>query len=397
MRTTTIIISSVLAGVLVGLGTAYSALTINAWNPELERIKHSELVKKVIRETKNPDAKASIETRVFDFGIKDVKEKGKHDFFVKNVGSAPLTLEVNRTTCTCTGIDLSKKRLMPGETCKATLHYDAERATTGHYHQGGTVVTNDPENEEIQLSVTGIFTSPIVLQPGTVVFPSVPASESRNATIRFYGFEKTPLQIESAEWKDTEHFDLRLSPSELNEEDKKSPMFQYANSVYEGTVVVKPGLPVGSFQEKFRVRTNYPSEPSVEFLVRGQVSGNAISITGMGYDKESGMIRLGGTSRGQRLSRSYSVQFLGTTSALVDLKVKEVNPDWLKVDLSDPRDIGGDAAKRRLYTLTLELPADAPVGSFMGTDKESPAMIILETGLKETPAIKIPVQFAVAN
>lgn len=397
MRTTTIIIFSVLAGVLVGLGTAYSALTINGWNPELEYIKHADLVKKIIRETKNPDAKAHIETTVFDFGIKDVKEKGKHEFFIKNVGTAPLTLEVNRTTCTCTGIDLSKKRLLPNETCKATLHYDAERATTGHYNQGGIIVTNDPENEEIHLSVTGIFTSPVVLQPGTVVFSSVPASETRSTSIRFYGFEKMPLQIESAEWKDREHFDFTFTPSELSEEDKKDSMLQYASSVYEGTVTVKPGMPVGSFQEKFRLRSNYPSEPVVEFLVRGQISGNAISITGMGYDKESGTIRLGGTSRGQRFSRSFSVQFLGTASIQADLKVKEVKPEWLKTDLSEPRDIGGDTARRRLYTLTLEIPADAPVGSFMGTDGENVANILLETGLNDTPTVRIPIQFAVTN
>lgn len=396
MRTTVIVIATaILLGVVVGLGSAFSALKINAWNPELEFKKHADLMREAAEEAANPNAKAFIESTVYDFGIRDVKEKGQKTFEIKNVGSAPLTLEVNRTTCTCTGIDLSSKRLLPGQTAIATVHYDAERAMTGPYNQGGTIVTNDPENREIFLSITGIFTSPIVLNPSSAVFPTVPASETRSAKIRIYGFEKTPLQLEDAQWSDRDHFDLKLTPSELNDADKENSLHKLASSVYDAEIVVKPGLPVGTFQEKFTLRTNYAGEPRIEFLARGQVAGSGITIAGTGYLRDKGYALLGKTTVGQRLTKDVSIQFSGVAAMQADLKIKETVPSWLKVSLTQPRDIGSETSRRRFYTVTIEIPTDAPVCNFMKSETESDAMITLETGLSDTPTLKIPIQFAV--
>ncbi|MDR3196377.1 MAG: DUF1573 domain-containing protein [Planctomycetaceae bacterium] len=390
-----LIVFSVILGVLVGIGTSISALTINAWNPELEYKKHADIMLEAAAKASNPNAKAFVENSVYDFGIKGVQEKGQHDFPIKNTGTAVLTLEVNRTTCTCTGIVLSSKSLKPGDTAIATVHYDAERATTGPYQQGGTIVTNDPENREIVLSIKGIFTSPIVVSPASVLFPTIPASESRSAVIRFYGFEKTPLQLEIPEWNDLDHFELHLQPSELNEADKADSMRKHAGSVYEGRVTVKPGLPVGTFQEKFFFKSNYSSEPAFELSVRGQITGSGVSISGTGFNKETGCVLLGKTRAGQKIVKDISVQFTGTAAFRAGLKIKEIKPVWLKTVLSEPRDLGGESVRRRLYSLTLEVPADAPVCNFLKSDEENVAMITLETGLDDTPVLKLPVQFAV--
>lgn len=395
MRTRTVITFSCLAGILAGTGLAYAALTVNGWNPVLEYKKQSELIKEIAQKSENPNAKASIESTEFDFGIRDVKEKGKQDFYIRNIGTAPLTLEVNRTTCTCTGIDLSTKRLAPGKTAVATVHYDAERATTGPYNQGGTIVTNDADMREIYLSIKGIFTAPIVMNPGEVVFPTVPAGDSRSRTIRIYGYEKTPLELRTPQWNDKEHFDLVLNPSHLNEEDEKDSMRKYATSVYDAKITVKQGLPIGTFQEKFTVKTNYPSESVFEFLARGQVSGSFVSIAGMGYNKERGIALIGKVSQGQRLSRDFMLQFTGSTASRVRLAVKETNPDWLKVSLNEPRDIGRENSLRRLYTVSIEIPIDAPLGNYMKTDEENAAFVMLDTGLEEAPSIRIPLELAV--
>jgi hypothetical protein len=393
--TLSLIILSVIIGIVVGIGTSISALTINGWNPELEYKKHADIMLEAAAKASDPNAKALVENSVYDFGIKGVQEKGQHNFPIKNVGTAVLTLEVNRTTCTCTGIDLSSKSVKPGETAIATVRYDAERATAGSYQQGGTIVTNDPENREIMLSVKGIFTSPIVVNPGSVFFPGIPASESRSATIRFYGFEKTPLQLENPEWNDRNHFEFHLEPSKLNEADQADSMRKNASSVYEGRVTVKSGLPVGTFQEKFFFKSNYLSEPTFELSVRGQITGSGVSISGTGFNKETGSVLLGKTGIGQKIVKDVSIQFTGTAAFRADLKIKEIRPVWLKTMLSEPRDLGGESVRRRLYALTIEVPTDAPVCNFLKSDEENVAMITLETGLDDTPILKLPVQFAV--
>jgi hypothetical protein len=393
--TLSLIVLSVVIGIVVGIGTSMFALTINGWNPELEYKKHADIILEAAAKVSNPNAKALVENSVHDFGVKGVQEKGQHDFPIKNVGTAVLMLEVNQTTCTCTGIDLSSKSVKPGETAIATVRYNAERATTGTYQQGGTIVTNDPENREIMLSVKGIFTSSIVVTPNFVFFPSIPATESRSTTIRFYGFEKTPLQLENPEWKDHDHFEFHLEPSTLNETDQANSMTKNAVSVYEGRVTVKPGLPVGTFQEKFFFKSNYSSKPTLELSVRGQITGSGVSIAGTGFNKATGSALLGKTRFGQKIVKDISIQFTGTAAFRADLKIKEIRPVWLKTILSEPRDVGGESARRRLYSLTIEVPTDAPVCNFMKSDEENIAMIILETGLEDTPMLKLPVQFAV--
>lgn len=396
MKTRTVIALSCFLGILLGVVSAFAALKINAWNPELEFTKHSELVKRVIQETKDPDAKASIDITEYDFGIRDVKEKGKHDFHIKNIGIKPLSLEVNRTTCTCTGIDLSTKRLMPGKTAVATVHYDAERAMTGPYNQGGVIVTNDPEKPEIYLSIKGIFTAPIVMDPGAVVFPTVPASEPRSMKTRIYGYEKTPLKFEEPQWNDKEHFEIKLTASELTEKDKEDSMRKNAVSVYDVEITVKPGLPIGTFQERVNIKTNYASEPTFEFLIKGQVSGGAVSVSGMGYNKDRGVAIIGKTIQGKKLNRSIMIQFSGSAADNAKLQVKEVRPEWLKLSLNEPRDIGRDTSRRRLYSLEIEIPTNAPLGNFMNADDENNGSVItLETGLDDSPIIKIPLEFAV--
>jgi hypothetical protein len=304
-------------------------------------------------------------------------------------------LQVDQTTCTCTGIDLSTRTVLPGQTAIATVNYDAERATTGTYNQGGTILTNDPENREIFLSVQGVFSVPIVLSPADIFIPNMTASETKTIILRFYGFEKEPLTLEPPQWTDREHFDISIVPAELTEADKENTLFKSATVVYEATITIKPGLPISTFQERFYLKTSYARHPNVEFFVRGQVHGDAVSITGPVYRKDKGMAVLGKIIEGQQLKRDLSIQFSGISAVLVDLKVKEVTPSWLGVTLTEPRDMGSDVARRRFYALTIELPATAPVANYYTSDTDKAAVITLETGLKDMPVIKIPVQFAI--
>ncbi len=395
MRTSIVFLISCVLGIVIGGATAYSALTINGWNPELEYRTREAILREGAEKNTDPNAKAFLAERVHDFGIKNVKEQGKHHFTIQNIGTTPLTLFVDKTTCTCTGIDLSTKVVAPGKTAIATVNYDAERATTGTYNQGGTILTNDPENREIFLAVRGVFTVPIVMSPAEIVIPSISATETKTATIRFYGFEKEPLVLETPQWSDREHFDISIVPAELTDEDKENSLFMSATTVYEGTVTIKPGLPIGSFLERFHIKSNYVSQPSAEFLVQGQIRGGAVSITGSAYRKDTGVAVLGKTPAGQKLARELSIQFSGMSAVLVDLKIKEVFPAWLSVNLTEPRDLGSDVARRRFYSLMIEVPATAPVSSFSAGAQENAAVIVLETGLEDIPVIKIPIQFAV--
>ena len=387
------IVASCIFGALLGWGIAFGFLAVNAWQPESETKAYAMLAKQAFTQVTNPNAKASIEETTYNFGVMDVKASGTHDFFIKNVGTEDLILTLDRTTCSCTGIDISPTRVPPGRTAQCHLKYNADRAITGKFSQGGIIRTNDPDNLEIHLIVEGIFTNSVVVQPATINLPRVAAGTSRTATIRFYGFENEPLQLSAPHWQDREHFDFQWQPAELSDTDKEDSFLSLAKSVIEGTLTIKPGLPVGQFQEWFQAKTNYPSQANVSFSVSGQIVSGNVSVSGRGFNSATGIVDLGATVTGRKIVREISIQFSGAAAPSASVQIKSVEPSWIRAELSPPQDLG----PRRMFSLSIEIPEDAPTGNFIIRDGGQQAHITLETNNDSTPVLRIPLQFAVGQ
>jgi len=387
------IVASCIFGVLLGWSIAFGFLTVKAWQPESETKAYAALAQQARTQVTNQNAKASIEETTYNFGVMDVKASGAHDFYVKNVGTEDLILTVDRTTCSCTGIDISPTRVAPGKTARCHLKYNADRAITGKFSQGGIIRTNDPDNLEIHLIVEGIFTNPIVVQPATVSLPRVAAGTSRTATIRFYGFENEPLQLSDPHWQDREHFDFQWQPAELSDTDKEDSFLSLAKSVIEGTLTVKSGLPVGSFQEWFQMKTNYPSQANATFSVSGQIVSGNVSISGRGFNPATGIVDLGATMTGIKITREISIQFSGASAPSASVQIKSVEPAWVRTELSPPQDRG----PLRIFSLTIEIPEEAPTGNYVIRDGGQQAHVTLETNNESAPVMKIPLQFAVGR
>ena len=394
MRTfLSVILVSGVFGALLGLGLAQSFLLVNAWQFESETKPYTELAQKALAQATNPNAKAQIGETTHNFGVMDVKAAGSHDFFIRNVGTADLILLVDRTSCSCLGIDITPLRVPPGGKALCHLKYTAEQAMAGKFTQGGIVRTNDPDNREITLRVEGVFTNPVGMRPATVTLPRVAVNSTQTATIRLYGFEDEPLQISAPTWADREHFDFQWETAEFNESDKEDSFFSLAKSVVEGTITIKPGLPVGPLQEWFQVRTNYQRQASVGFLVNGQIVGGSVSISGQGYNRSTSVADLGRTVMGKSLLREISIQFSGTAAQSASVKVSAVEPSWIQTVLSPPRDIG----PLRVISLTIVIPEDAPTGSYLFSGDGQQAHITLETTDESMPVLRIPLQFSVGS
>jgi hypothetical protein len=386
---TAVLVSSFI-GVIFGLGVAHSFLSVNAWQLESETKSYNTLLATVRTRATNPNAKASIEQTTYHFGVMDVKATGTHDFYIKNVGTEYLILALDRTTCSCTGIDIFPTRVAPGKTAKCHLKYNAEQATTGKFSQGGIIRTNDPDNREIHLIVEGVFTNPVVVQPTVVNFSRVPTGATRTATIRFYGFENEPLQLSAPMWEDREHFDFQWKASELSDENKTDSHFlSLAKSVVEGTITLKPGLPIGPFQPRFQVATNYPGQPNVIFSASGQIVGN-VSISGQGYNSATGVVDLSRTVAGKS---EVLIRFSGLSAQSATVQIKAVEPDWLRTNLLPPRDLG----VQRIFSLMIEVPENAPAGNYSLNSDGLQAHVTLETNDESTPVLKIPIQFVVGG
>ncbi len=103
----------------------------------------------------------------YDFGEKRNDEKIEHEFIVKNSGDGLLLINSVKTTCGCTVAQPEKKELQPNESTKikATLTL-ANRQ--GPQTKNITVESNDPENPVLTLTIKGVATAPIIIEPRTI-------------------------------------------------------------------------------------------------------------------------------------------------------------------------------------------------------------------------------------
>ena len=388
----TVVVISSICGVLLGWGGAHKALTSNGWQPEFETKTYELLAETARGLATNPNARAFIEETTYFFGVMDASASGHHEFIIQNVGTEDLILRLSGMTCGCTDIHISRERVPPGGSAVCRLEFSADRATPGRFSEGGVILTNDPENRTIELNVIGVFTNPVVPVPSAVNFSRVPAGATRTATVRFYGFEDMPLELSAPTWTDREHFDFQWGPGAFTEADLLDEFYLgLSRSVVEGTVTVKPGLPIGPFQEWFQMETNYPSQANVFFRVSGQIVSGNVTIAGQGYNRETGVADLGRTAAGRNLSRVFSIQFSGPAAQSATVRVSEVQPSWLQTNLSSPTDAG----TRRIFSLSVIVPENAPTGSYIFASDGQQAHITLETSDEAMPTLRIPLQFVV--
>ncbi len=62
---------------------------------------------------------------MYEFGVMELYETGKHEFVFKNTGEAPLVLQKGSTTCKCTLSQLEDCSIQPGEERVVTFGMDA--------------------------------------------------------------------------------------------------------------------------------------------------------------------------------------------------------------------------------------------------------------------------------
>lgn len=397
MRVPVVILLSLFLGLGFGVGWIAVMDRLAAWDSSLETDPEAAKQREAsaISRTLNPNAKLDVKETVHDFGIMYEKDSGRCDFYIKNIGSEVLTLEPNRTTCQCTGIDVSPKRVSPGGTAKVTLRWDSDRAT-GKFRQQATVITNDPDYPEVIFTIQGLFIQPIIANT-TLNVPVIynGTSDEQETSSAIYGFEKTPdLQILSIDWVEKEFFDASVEKVELNEIDKEDSLKQLATAKYILKIKVKPGQPVGPYIQKFTVKTNYASEPSLDFLVRGQVSAGGLSFVGKGYNRNQGFLDMGVLS-GTDYEHNVNLILTGTGAEETKVEIEEVYPKWLKIDIAEDRNAGTEVRSMRIITFSIKVPAGSSSGDYSSISDGRNGYVTLKTSNPDNPTIHLPILFVI--
>jgi hypothetical protein len=341
-----------------------------------------------------PAAKIVVDSDEYPFGVLSVGDAGQHDFTITNAGAAMLLVYRGKSTCGCCTCVcktiVPETGIAPGKSAKVRLEW-ISRVYSGPYRQTETLKTNDPKRPEVMLQVWGRYGSPLRAVPDALGLGQVPLGQPGAAEVRLYNYLKQPLAIAGWELADratADRFEVTCEPlpkAAVNDE----AMAQGGCLV---RVRLKPGLPLGAFQQQLRLKTNLATMPLVEIPVQGEVT-NEISIVGRGWDGRRGVLTLGNVDGRQGTECRLLLVARGAGAAGIQLKTTGTTPPWLKVEVG--RTAPGQDGASSHTPLVLRIPPGTGPAAHLGDGQGEPGQVVLRTGHPRVPEVRIVVRFAV--
>jgi len=375
-------------GVGIGLGTAQWRLRIATWDSGADQ---SEPTAATV-ESKSPGAapKAVVDQTDFDFGTLDLSGSGSHDFVLSNAGDAPLKIEKGETSCRCTMSEIERDTIAPGESAKITISWKPTE-TPGPYRQTAVILTNDPANPRITLTISGRTVTAVMFRPQQLVFSRVTAGDTAEAEARLYCYLDQPMEITGRAWSDAataQWFDAALRP--LTAEELKEDASARSGSLV--SVTLRPGLPQGPIRQSLVVQTNLESVPKLTLPIEGVV-GSEITVAGAGWNAEAGLLNLGEVSRESGVKRRLLLVVRGEHRREVRIEIERSAPDILKVELGQPQEINQGAVIQ--VPLLVEVPKNSPPANHLGSQQGKLGEILLKTTHPHVPQLRLLVRFIV--
>ena len=136
---------------------------------------------------------ATIPETAFDFGQITEDRPLTHTFVIKNTGTSPLQIEDVDPDCACT-VPKYDKSIPPGDQGSITL--TIKPFSVIHKFKKETKVRlNDPDQSHLVLTMTGVATPFIEIQPSHIVRLRGSPGENIQGQVRFISHMVTPLKI----------------------------------------------------------------------------------------------------------------------------------------------------------------------------------------------------------
>jgi hypothetical protein len=318
--------------------------------------------------------------------------KASHAFLFTNAGNYPLMLAQGDTTCKCTISKLKDDEVAPGESVEVVLEWESKTGGP-QFRQSATILTNDPQRQRVNLTVEGVVSSSVVVEPADVIFSRISPGESKTARVRVLCFTQPNLEIVEHQFQNpstADYFEMSWEP--LSAEMLGDSRAQSGALL---SITIKPGLPAGGVRQVLDMTTNVAARSQIAIPIQGRIAGD-VAIFGSGWNSNSGILSLGSVERGVGIERKLRVIVSSSEPGeeQAKLRVAKVSPDVLEVELGEAEPVG---ASRMMTPLVVRVPAGAPIISRFGPEPSRLGEIVLESDKPGTPRIQLYVRFAVVE
>lgn len=391
MKTWMLVAVSAVVGVLFGVGATALKIHSAPWDGTAEG------ARKLVQTPAPPEPvdvdpnapKVKVDNETFNFDTMDSQGTGSHEFVFTNAGRSELTLTKGETTCKCTKFELGKEKLQPGESAKVRVDW-AGKNFRGKYRQHALVKTNDPLKSTVTLVIEGQVTSGTKTVPSELVVNDVVAGKPWTGTVQVFCFVPDKFEITGWNWGDATSeklFEARIEPipaTQLKEE-------KDAKAGYVAHLIIKPGLPLGAFNQTIRMKTTLRTTPEIELPIHGKVNSE-ITVAGPGWDDDNSVLTLGEVNRQEGAERTLMVFASGEHRHNVKLEKAKIQPeDLLDVEIGKAQELGS----RMMTPVTIRIPKGSRPANHMGTEQGKSGVILLKTNHPQAPELRMRVRFAV--
>ncbi len=213
--------------------------------------------------------KILIDPMTKDAGTVAKGEKIEAVFSVKNNGTQDLVISEARPSCGCTVASFDKT-VKPGQSGKITATIDTKNFN-GPITKSVTVVSNDPENPQMALTIKAIVKPYVEVAPQEFVRFSTIKGDTATADLVLYSTEKDfhPTVGESSQ----PYLQAQISPA-----DEKSKLDRPGTEQYKLHVTLGPTAPLGVLNAPVHIKTGVAKQPELEIRVAGIVR-DRLSVT----------------------------------------------------------------------------------------------------------------------
>ena len=158
-------------------------------------------------------------------------------------------------------------------------------------------------------------------------------------------------------------------------------------------------MPLGRLAEWVVIETNLEEVGKVQIPVVGVVEGD-ISLHGRGWAKNLGLLSLGKVRSKKGVETKLIISFKGESAAGAKATVGSVDPEWLEVELDEPRSVR-DGVTHQAIKIRIPPGRQSVVRSGQsqmdGGQGEGDARIQLKTGQEKTPEVDVRVRFIIVE
>ena len=186
-----------------------------------------------------------------------------HTFVLANEGAAPLAIYRVQSDCGCTRVRLKDKIIHPGEQIAVQVRLIL-KGRAGRQHKRVTIVSNDPDQPRLTLSLIGVAIAELKVKPDRIFWGNLRSNGMQVKTVDIRFDDSMPGHITGAGV---------ISPAFAVDLETNKPGLTYRIRIRP-----VPPLVLGRFATNLWITTDSPRYPQLTVPMQGRVVGDIYTV-----------------------------------------------------------------------------------------------------------------------